>query len=521
MSANIAPPAEARPSRLTFGVEMEFVVPWLPESGDDALEHIKGLPPVLRLKKAPKDGNFEVVIYEMIKALFEEHNLPANVKTYTYKTNFVKTILGRYNHWGVTDDITVNEPVEAKTFDWVEKFQWVGVEVQTPVEPDIPAAFEVLNYARQLLTSSYRCRVNHSCGLHVHVGNGGEYFPLNSLRRIASLVFATEHLLTTLNHPWRVVNWNCRTLRDRSNLSNRLDGQEVSDGPTHETGSARDCIRYLATEVRHGEEPISWREQNRRNKYVDDFEVHRNTNGFEPFQPKPDPKGGEEAPKKKRRKGKKAGGKEEANKITKASDDPFSQSIKPSKPVRTRNIPRIVRPRYTNEQLEDITEKVRDFGCSGLEMEGPRSHRAPDPGVFAGVQQIYQSASSCEIAHLMYPRGGAMVNFRHYACDSFVYRNSGRTIEFRGAEGNLSSWVVVWAKICVGLIKFAVRSPYYEFARVLENCDVSTDEDGAYDCIDLLDDLGLYAEAEAAEKRIAANKAEWGLEYVEPEKEAA
>ncbi|KAF3066526.1 3 beta-hydroxysteroid dehydrogenase type 7 [Daldinia childiae] len=501
-AANVVPPAEARPPRLTFGVEMEFVVPWLPEGVDDVLEHIKGLPPIFRIKEEPKDGDIPAVIYKMIKALFEKHNLPANIKTYTYKTDFIKGILGNYNHWGVTEDVTVNEPVEAKTFDWVKKFGWVGVEVQTPVEPDIPAAFEVLNYARQLLISSYRCRVNHSCGLHVHVGNGAEYFPLDSLRRIASLVFATEHLLTTLNHPWRVVNWNCRTLRDRSNLSNRLDGQAMSPGPTHETGSGRDCVRYLATEVRHGEEPISWREENRSNKYVDAFDENRNKAGFQPFQPKMEPKAGEAAPKKKRikAKAKNAGGKEEEDQVIKASSDPFIRPIKPSKPVRTRNIPRIARTRYTDEQLEDINEKTRDWGCSGLEVDGPNSHRAPDPGVFAGVQQIYQSVSSCEIAHLMYPRGGAMVNFRHYACDSFMHRNSGRTIEFRGAEGSLSSWVVVWAKICVGLIKFAIRSPYYEFTRVLENCDISTDEDGVYDCIDLLDDLGLYAEAEAAEK---------------------
>ncbi|KAI0135014.1 hypothetical protein F4814DRAFT_6818 [Daldinia grandis] len=514
MSTNINPAAETRPPRLTFGVEMEFVIPWLPEGRDDVLEHIKGLPPVLRIKKPPKDGDFALLIYGIIRDLFEKHHLPAKVRTYTYKTDFVKAILSNYNHWGVTEDVTVTEPVEIKTFDWVKKFEWVGVEVQTPVEPDTPAAFEALNYARQLLTSSYRCRVNHSCGLHVHVGNGSEYFPLDSMRRIASLVFATEHLLTTLNHPWRVVNWNCRTMRDRSNLSNRLAGQTTSADPVHLIGSGRDCIRYLATDVRHGEEPISWREENRGNKFVDAFEEHRNNADFEPFRPAPDANGGGEASK-----GEETEGKQEENKPLKASDAPFSQPVEPAKPVRTRNTPRIIRLRYTNQQLEDISEKMRDFGCAGLEVEGPRSHRAPDPGVFAGVQQIYQSASSCEISHLMYPRGGAMVNFQHYACNSFLQAYRGRTIEFRGAEGNLTSWVVTWAKICVGLVKFAVRSPYHEFARVLANCDASTDEDGMYDCVDLLDDLGLYAEAEAAEKRIAANRVDWGLEYVEPEEE--
>ena len=51
MSENIITYNELRPSRLTFGVEMEFVMPWLFKGKKDPLERIKGLPPVFRMNE--------------------------------------------------------------------------------------------------------------------------------------------------------------------------------------------------------------------------------------------------------------------------------------------------------------------------------------------------------------------------------------------------------------------------------------------------------------------------------------
>ncbi|OTB14155.1 hypothetical protein K445DRAFT_13165 [Daldinia sp. EC12] len=580
MSANIIAYNELRPPRLTFGVEMEFVMPWLFKGEKDPLESIKGLPPVFRMNKPsqPHLHDPETEVYDEIKALFEKYKLPTKVRTYTYKTEFAKKVLDRYHLWGVEHDVTVFEPSDEPAYNWVEDFEWVSVEVQSPVEPDIPRAFAVLNYVRQLLISTYRCRVNHSCGLHVHVGNGSERFPLDSMRRIASLVFATEPLIMTLNHPWRAANVNCRTLRDRSNLSRKIAGEKMTSGPDHKrpTRKHRDCIRYLATDVLHGEEPISWREEHREAKYIDAFEQLRSS-GFEPFQPdsvektpsihasdtsssssiqssepspdsspdsNPDsdvwesseeetPKKGHQkhTPKKKipkktssRRKLKKRKHQNQKNQQKKLRKEMREKERQANNlfnilntPIRLRSLPRIITPRYTTEQLIEFHDRLKAFEADGLYFEGEGSNRVPDPGVFAAVQEIYRAPSTCTIAHLMYPDGPAIVNFQNYACDSFDRPDSGRTIEFRGAEGSLGPWVVTWAKICVGLVKFAIRSPPWMFTRVLENCQWADDEDGVYDCIDLLNDLGLYAEAVDAERRIAENQEEWGIQYVEPE----
>ncbi|KAI1801849.1 putative amidoligase enzyme-domain-containing protein [Daldinia bambusicola] len=570
MAENIPSFPELRPSRLTFGVEMEFVMPWLYEGEHDPLAHIKDLPPVFRMDKPPNPlSHFpEEIIYKAIKDLFGKHKLPTEVKTYKYKSKFAKKMLRKYDHWEVEDDASVFEPTDTPAFDWIDDFQWVGVEIQSPVEPDIPMAYEILNYARQLLISTYRCRVNHSCGLHVHVGNGSERFSLESMRRIASLVFATEHLLTTLNHPWRTANLYSRALRDRSNLSHKLAGNEMSWGPGHNCEHRpEDCLRYYATDFRYGERPISWRERHRGPKYVDAFEQVRRS-GFEPFQPDPgdittsssgselssfsgtqsnkSTRGNEEDAKfeegsrsgsgsSSRSKGEEEErfeeeapsstsspgssereGSEEENPREGTPNgwqeyDPFNYS---NKLFSTRIIPRIKLPRYTTEQLIEFRDKLEEFGVEGLVFEGEKAHRSPDPGVLAAAVEIYRAPSSCAIAHLMYPGGAGRVNFQNYACDSFDHMDMGRTVEFRGAEGSLGPWVVTWAKICVGLVRFAVGSPAHEFIRVLENCQRAEEEDGVYDCIDLLNDLGLFAEALVASRRVAENKDEWGIEYV-------
>ncbi|KAI8958934.1 hypothetical protein F5Y11DRAFT_334618 [Daldinia sp. FL1419] len=340
------------------------------------------------------------------------------------------------------------------------------------------------------------------------------------MQRIASLVWATEHLITTLNNPLRLANYNCRTIRTMSNISNELAGQKLSPGPVHSgdfklSGNPYNCFRYLATDVRHGEEPISWRDQDREKKFVDAFEEHRKKPGFEPFQlefekesEQPKEPGDEESRTSTNQDGKQP--------ETSAAQGTPNQSNRSGTP-RKRSIPRIVRPRYTKERLQKMIDTLQAWYCGGPPVSDPA--RVPDPGVFVGVREIYKCKSSCEVAHLMFPQGNSMVNFSHYDCASFHHSASSPTIEFRGAESTLGPWALTWTKICLGLVKFAIWSPPQEFFRVLSKCDIAFEKDGVYDCIDLLDDLGLFAEAEAAEKRIADHKKEWGLEYVEPEKE--
>ncbi|XXG94804.1 hypothetical protein Hte_001062 [Hypoxylon texense] len=162
----------------------------------------------------------------------------------------------------------------------------------------------------------------------------------------------------------------------------------------------------------------------------------------------------------------------------------------------------------------------------------------PDPSVSTaeGVYAISRCASALAAATLL--QGARPVrcnyNFDHYTEelleDGFAEETSRnpRTIEFREAEGTLDApWIVTWARICVGLVRFARRAPVANYLHVLgqvgaqENRDLARraalaaaaaggaetyefeerDERARYDVCDLLEDMGLVAEAAFVRRR--------------------
>ncbi|KAI0889606.1 uncharacterized protein GGS22DRAFT_148712 [Annulohypoxylon maeteangense] len=485
MAANTAH-LDAPPDRLTFGVELEFLVPWLYDDQNDPLGQANGLSPLFRVSRNTTDADIE--IRDTLRNLFWTHGLETSVQTYKYKSEYAKGTLDRYSAWNITGDPSVIE--EDPSF---LKYQWTDVEITSPVEPDIPIAYEILNYARQLLTKSYRCRVNSSCGLHVHVGKGAERFDLTNMRRIAALIWSSEHLVANLNHPSRQSNFMLPTLRTRSVIAlGRSDGTHDKIVPGAQLSR---CMDYLAKEVRHGEDPFSFRDRNRGEDIRAAFAKTRENGHYEPFQWSPNGQSNDAfIPIEKNQKSVDEEILESAEKM--ASQPNFQRSVKPKEPSRIRTLAKMVNKKHT--YIDPLNPDVKE-----------------DPGVFEGVKQLYESPSSCDLAWLMYPKGRGSVNFSLYNCGEFCWADRGkRTIEFRVAEGTLDSWVVTWTKICVGMIRFALYSPVDEFLSVLMKCDASDREGGNFDCIDFLDEIGLPAEAVLAERHLKENEKEFGIKYV-------
>lgn len=337
------------------------------------------------------------------------------------------------------------------------------------------------------------------------------------MRRIGALLFSTEHLLLKLIEPYRIKNNFCEPLRD-SKLY-RLGQGDPSEKPGHDFSP---CLDYLAADIRHGEEPISWRTQNDSEDIVDAFRKTRQ-HGYKPFQVRddnPNPSGGG------------------LNKVEDYSldvDDEIearimrhlererksepSEETEPVKeliePSRKRNIRRIVNSWPTAEQLERYEKVMQKYTHNHAALSGVANDSNP-PSIFECIHHIFDSAaSSCEVTELLGSEKYKMVNFTFYSC--YLFNEPRQTIEFRGAGGNLSDWVVTWAKICVGLTRFAISAPPEDFLDVLINCDRSMKEEGIYDVIDLLDDIGLPAEAAAAEEWIQAHEEEFEIEYFDPE----
>ncbi|KAI1383599.1 uncharacterized protein F4822DRAFT_421109 [Hypoxylon trugodes] len=393
---------------------------------------------------------------------------------------------------------------------------WVGVELRSPAVTAVPVAFKAIDYVRQLITSTIRVRVNHSCGLHVHVGMAGERFPLGAMKRIVSLAWAAEHLLYALHHPWRRANASAPSLRHMSNLALVNAGEKAQDHLRKFAHCTKEIDEYIASDVRHGEEPISWREANRDEKYVQGFAQTRQAGHYEPFWGDltpipPEPKGKNDM-----------NPKDEliARVVESMRRMKFAQPQNKAEEDRSRErkIPRILTPRYTYEELEAMSKALDAMFISRNYFDKENREYFEDPGVFEGVGPIFGSSSSCRIASLVDPGDRGYISTAAYSCADFRYKNSKRTIEFRGSEGTLSPWAVDWAKICVGFVRFAMHAPLVDYMEVLEKCAMSTKEDGIYDVIDLIDDLGLPAQAQAAEKRIEERKEAWKLQFAKSEK---
>ncbi|KAI1205890.1 uncharacterized protein F4807DRAFT_464352 [Annulohypoxylon truncatum] len=509
MSANPATPEDPRPDRTTFGVELEFLVPYLYDSEVDPLGEVEGLAPLLR--QTDHTGRPENEVRAVIQKLFQDHGLETEIKVYPYKSDDAMRALDRYSIWVVKDDPTVRENNDSTA--WFQKYRWVDVEITSPVEPSIPITYEIINYARQLLTHTYRCRVNSSCGLHVHVGKGAERFDLVNMRRISALIWSSEHLFVNLNHPARQANFMTPTCRMNTVIAT---GRRHGEHDDWQPGDPLDqCMDYLAAEVRHGEEPISFKEANLGYDIREGFAKTREKGHYEPFQWKFPEGQSDEAvvPVDDNERNIDDEIEDRTEKMAAKSDFQLSTETA-DEPCRERTMPRMVNYRYTPDELIELGDM---FGGSGSSF----NRDTEDPGVFEGVRQLFNSRSSCDIAWLMFPGGRGYVNFQLYECSQFRWSQYGsghgpkRTIEFRGAEGTLDSWAVTWAKICVGIIRFALYAPADEFMRVLMKCDASDWEFENYDCIDFLDDIGLPVEAALAEKHLKEKEWDYNIAYAD------
>ncbi|KAI1456618.1 hypothetical protein F4805DRAFT_458618 [Annulohypoxylon moriforme] len=504
MSAT-ATPEEPRPDRTTFGVELEFLVPWLLEEEDDPLGEVDGLAPLFRVKITDFATGPGRVVRQTLAKLFQDHGLNTiSVRTYQYKTDYAKRALHDFSKWTFKGDGSLRE--HDRSTAWFKKYQWVDVEIGSPVEPTTPIAYEILNYARQLLTSTYRCRVNDSCGLHVHVGKGFEPFDLVNMRRISALVWSSEHLFVNLNHPSRQSNFQTPTLRTRTVMAvEKYRDRHAEKRSEYELEA---CLDYLAREVRHGERLISFRAENSNEEIWKAFVKTREDGHYEPFQWKSPGGQSSEAfvPIDSNEKSIDEEIMDRAEKMAAELDFRYPTEI--DQPCRIRTMPR----------MENVKQEVK-WDRRFLESD---EEVGEDPGVFEGVRQLFDCPSSCDIASLMYPRARGYVNFNLYDGDNIDRldrHGTKRTIEFRGAEGTLDSWVVTWAKICVGIVRFALYSPSDEFLRVLMKCDSSNKEVEKFDCIDFLDEIGLPAEAALAEKHLKENEVEFGIQYVDESSE--
>lgn len=449
--------------------------------------------------------------------------------------------------WDVDQDPTV-VATSLQNFHTRLPLRFASIEIKTPVEWENPQSFEVVRFAVNLLASKFRILLNPSMGLHVHIGNGPTWMPLHWVKRMAILYWAADRLLATLNPPTRSHNYYCPGIRDYSMLAGDWHKEKMYR-PSHEgEGLFRSkpllCMKYIARQVRFGESSTMWRETHTDEETIEEFLNTRMPGHFEPFYDDVAPKTAyedAEEPEDPREpiaryasEGRQftnnvSSGRSSPKLIDEAlslppeeTQDKIAQRIAAIQPTkvtlrlqkRLNQYPRCKLPRWTDEDLRRIDEVNFEYSGKYNNSEGDR---AADRSLWLGAEQLAGAKASCEIEAMLKCNDRSNYNFRSYAC-CYIGRPEGdykRTVEWRQGAGSMDAqWVSVWARIAVGVSRYAIHAPVDQFLRILQCCDYA-ERGGSYDVLDFLEDIGLVAEAQVAGQRIYKYGEEWGLEYEE------
>ena len=494
------------PTRFTVGVELEFIILALSTDDPDPHEAQKEqLPPVLRIPAETVDDEYDTgwqnsfFAQEKVKDLLMANGFPVdNPPLGTRPRSLTSRRIREYESYEVKLDSSIEECD-------TRGYRITRMEIPTPVQFESPDAYRAISYMIDLLCSSYRIIVNPSCGLHVHVGNSkAEHMSLAHIKRLSSLLWAADPLLAMLHSPRRQQSVMCKSIRYLTRLSR---GDSVTcdhDDPEGFPGMIFDCNRYIGTDVRFGEESPLWHEEHKDPETIDAFGETRKPGCYAPFFEDSTDNGGTRN--------------DLADNIPSSVATKTTDAKNPSRaysPPRRRKHRRFRLRNLTEEQMQKYREENEKYSIITKRLEDPEPQ---DPGVFEGVKRIFDSSSSCQIQKSLDPGLRANYNFANYCCTDMCFNNAEmrRTVEWREADGTFNAqWVVTWARIAVSLTRFAVYSPVFQFLEVLALCNEAMNEDGKYDVIDLLDALGLFAEAEFVEERLAKLAEEYSLEYVD------
>lgn len=123
--------------------------------------------------------------------------------------------------WIVKSDLTVVRPRGG-----AEAYSWFPIEINSPALLFSDAAVNHVQQVVDYLTGAYRVNVNHSCGLHLHVGCQNAGFTLPHLKKICAIFWTFEPCFYYLIDEARWKNNQCQLITRESRLDQCLNGFE-------------------------------------------------------------------------------------------------------------------------------------------------------------------------------------------------------------------------------------------------------------------------------------------------------
>lgn len=240
-------------SKITFGVELEFLVPYLQYGKTDpAADDPEENRPLTRVPGGRLD-NITAVQVQICEHL-RDHKIPVDISSAFDNTQ----------DWCIDGDMSVMEGRHAFGYDWA------GIELKSPVlTADDKESFAQVVRVVTLLRQRFRIRVNQTTGFHVHVGMGAATLPPRAIHRMTQLLWAADGMLSGLHPPDRALLVYSCCIRHSSNLV--LFGANCwrdNTSAIHDKGKPKRDVRRgslqesfsIRDRLQGDEEPHAWTE---------------------------------------------------------------------------------------------------------------------------------------------------------------------------------------------------------------------------------------------------------------------
>lgn len=472
------------PQRVTFGVELEILVPYLwcdqeDPAGDTDQRR------VIRLSEDDLDPDQQAwsaqdMVREVLRTFLETHDVPV------YEIGELQD--GPPTKWSVGSDSTVRE-TKFTMYKFIgaaprtsEMYRFAGLEIRSPALIAEAGSFEELKRVVSLLRQTFRLRLNETTGFHVHVGIGAQKLPPRAVRRLAQFLWCADGMLSQLHPPERMMNQFCPSIRHSSQLAQgKFDQWRQGEEQIADLGRFIGRPTASTPAVDH-EDPAMV-----------------------------------------------------SDRLTALQENPHSfptLDARSGSPRQTGRLPPVRTSPYEDDEArrrhrigrgwELATLTRRDF--LGRDILHPLEFGMPfSPSqetctsVMSGLRVLCgpeMYADTTRAIHQLLGHTGQRFNYNSLAYD---FMDSGaleirRTIEFREAVGSVDpSWVAAWAKICSRIVEFCLEAEEDVFVELLMSvveAELSFEAtgDSRYDVVDLVNDLGLHNEAELVEKILTGDR---------------
>ncbi|KAJ0312051.1 hypothetical protein COL516b_001116 [Colletotrichum fioriniae] len=536
--------AQTTPPRVSFGVELEFFIAFVREGERDpdyAIKHelqpLVVVPPDDGIDKhglphTAYDWDEDFVFHSIGDALAK-----AGLPVYGQGECGLPGSLQSMQSKKASDAFQLKTDISLKA-DHVDGYRWQRVEMISPAMYNMNMSFDMIRLAVSVITTNFRCRVNPSCGFHVHVGVGPtQRIDARTLRHFAALLWAADPLISRLHPPWRATLAYSQSAR--VNAATPLgQGEGPADVTVDKNIALQDLKkmkvlgrdRWLGDSVEVDATP----ETMNREMSLDQEDDEALLTGHEPWQHRRiipdvrDPKS------------------PEARSTSPFGFPPLRYEAPVLMPKNYRSsapsgaVPPRPRPPPINRRYARVPGTMRkdirgdpDFldgyilGQGGS-IECVEVNQPARWDVMSGVRDLLGADMTvAQVGQLMTPAFlPKHINYKFKAYDFHslkhlapqdgnttrtTYPTKDHTIEFREAAGSLDvEWIATWARICCRLLEWSRDAEPTEFMCVMRLLAWAQEEEGAqYDVVDLLIDLGLITEARFCEDRLQQGEAAW------------